>query len=124
MKSLRVVSFGEQTGVSIRCQLEEIFKGDVDVRCVDVGSVLLYELDCDLVLFSSDEVLKIFSESYDLDFDYVVLRRVIRHECIDDILNVKEGKDVLVVNDTKESCFIAIEQLKSQGIDHVTYYPY
>ncbi|MGL5330733.1 MAG: sigma-54 interaction domain-containing protein [Peptostreptococcaceae bacterium] len=124
MKSLCVVSFGEQTGVSIRCQLEEIFKGDVEVKCVDVRCVLLYELDCDLVLFSSDEVLKIFSESYELDFDYVVLRRVIRHECIDDILKVKDGKDVLVVNDTKESCLIVREQLKNHGIEHVLYYPY
>ncbi|MDU2199033.1 MAG: sigma 54-interacting transcriptional regulator, partial [Peptostreptococcaceae bacterium] len=83
-----------------------------------------YCLYTDLVIFSSEEVRDICLLTVDKEFDFIVLKRVIRHECIDEILKIRENKDVLVVNDTKESCKEVINQLKKQGIDHVKYYQY
>ena len=124
MKKILIISFGEHTGLSIKAQLKDILGNKFEIINLSVEDSFDYCLYTDLVIFSSEEVRDICLLTVDKEFDFIVLKRVIRHECIDEILKIRENKDVLVVNDTKESCKEVINQLKKQGIDHVKYYQY
>ncbi|SCH15903.1 MULTISPECIES: sigma-54 interaction domain-containing protein [unclassified Romboutsia] len=124
MKNILIISFGEHTGLSIKNQLKYILKDKVNINNLILNSSCDYKLDGDLVIFSSQEVKDICLPKIDKNLDYVILKRVIRHECIDEILKIRKYEDILVVNDTKESCDEVINQLNNQGIDHVNYYSY
>ena len=124
MKKILIISFGEHTGLSIKAHLKDILGDKFEIINLSVDDSFDYCLYTDVVIFSSEEVRDICLLTVDKEFDFIVLKRVIRHECIDEILKIRENKDVLVVNDTEESCKEVINQLKKQGIDHVKYYQY
>ena len=123
MKKILIISFGEHTGLSIKNQLGSILGNRFKITNLIVEDTNDY-IDADLVIFSSQEVKDICLSRTYKNFNFIVLKRVIRHEYIDEILKIREGEEILVVNDTKESCKEVINQLKNQGIDHVKYYQY
>lgn len=55
---------------------------------------------------------------------YIIARRIIKNQFIDELINIPTNQDVLVVNDKASTCEVAIQQLKSHGINHINYYPY
>ena len=124
MKKILIISMGEDTGLSIKKQLESIFGKEFFIECLNLLNFTDGNLDYDLIIFSSEESKKTFKFKTGKNKKYVVSRRVIKHECIDEILNIPRGTEVLLVNDTKDSCKEVICQLKSQGVDHIEYYPY
>ena len=124
MKKILIISFGEHTGLSIKNQLHSIFNENLYIDNLNSSDDFDNNLDYDLLIFSSEEIKNIFQLKINKSKDYVVLKRVIRHECIDEILKIERGKEVLLVNDTEESCKEVIDQLKNQGVDHIKYYPY
>ncbi len=124
MKKILIISFGEHTGLSIKNQLHSIFNENLYIDNLNSSDDFDNNLDYDLLIFSSEEIKNIFQPKINKSKDYVVLKRVIRHECIDEILKIERGKEVLLVNDTEESCKEVIDQLKNQGVDHIKYYPY
>ena len=124
MKKILIISFGEHTGRSIKNQLHSIFNENLYIDNLNSSDDFDNNLDYDLLIFSSEEIKNIFQPKINKSKDYVVLKRVIRHECIDEILKIERGKEVLLVNDTEESCKEVINQLKNQGVDHIKYYPY
>ncbi|MEG0050812.1 MAG: sigma 54-interacting transcriptional regulator [Terrisporobacter sp.] len=124
MEKILIISFGRHTGFSIKNQLEYVFDKQVIIECLNLENVLDRKMDCDLLIFSSEEVKNNCNTEVYNDSKYLVLRRVIRHEYIDEILRVPRGKEVLIVNDTESSCKEAIGQLNIQGLDHIKYFPY
>ena len=124
MKKIVIISIGEDTGISIKKQLEYVFGKVFIIECLNLLNYREHNFDCDLLIFSSEEVKTVFESKIDMDLNYIVSKRAINHEYIDEILNIPRGMKVLLVNDTKESCNEVIRQLKSQGVDHIEYYPY
>ena len=124
MKKILIISFGEHTGLSIKNQLHSIFNENLYIDNLNSSDDFDNNLDYDLLIFSSEEIKNIFQPKINKSKEYIVLKRVIRHECIDEILKIERGKEVLLVNDTEESCKEVIDQLKNQGVDHIKYYPY
>ena len=55
---------------------------------------------------------------------YIISKRVIKHEYIDEILNIPRGTEVLLVNDARSSCEEVVTQLRSQGLNHIKYNQY
>ena len=100
------------TGLSIKAQLKDILGNKFEIINLSVEDSFDYCLYTDLVIFSSEEVRDICLLTVDKEFDFIVLKRVIRHECIDEILKIRENKEFSVVNDTEESCKEVINQLK------------
>lgn len=124
MKKISIISMSEDTGLSIKQQLEIIFEKEFYIECLNLMNYKEKYLECDLLIFSSEEVKDICKNIIDDNISYIVSKRVIKHEYIDEILNIPRGTDVLLVNDSQSTCEEVIMQLKSQGLNHVNYYEY
>lgn len=114
----------EDTGFSIKQQLETIFDKEFFIECLNLFNYKEKYLECDLLIFSSEEVRDSCKHIISEDINYMVSKRVIKHQYIDEILNIPRGTDVLLVNDAQSTCEEAIRQLKSQGLNHINYHQY
>ncbi|WP_434797395.1 sigma-54 interaction domain-containing protein [Terrisporobacter vanillatitrophus] len=124
MKKISVISMSEDTGFIIKQQLEIIFKKEFYIECLNLSNYKEKYLECDLLIFSSEEVMDNCEHITSENINYIVSKRVIKHEYIEEILNIPRGTDVLLVNDAQSSCEDVIRQLKSQGLNHINYYQY
>lgn len=124
MKKISIISMSEDTGCSIKQQLEIIFEKEFYIECLNLLNYKEKYKECDLLIFSCEEVKQICNHIINVDLNYIVSKRVIKHQCIDEILNIPRGTDVLLVNDIPSSCEEVVRQLKSQGLDHINYHQY
>ncbi|WP_042271523.1 sigma-54 interaction domain-containing protein [[Clostridium] dakarense] len=124
MKKIAIISLGEDTGLTIKEQLESILDEKIDISVFSIDKNLDINPDWDLIIFSSEIVRKMMIDKLGVNVNQIVVKRSIRHNFIDKLIKIKKGEKVLLVNDHKESCEIAIKQLKNQGIDHIKYFPY
>ena len=124
MKKISIISMSEDTGFSIKEQLEIIFKKEFYIECLNLINYKEKYLECDLLIFSSEEVKDICNHIISDKLNYIVSKRVIKHQYIDEILNIPRGTDVLLVNDSQSTCEEVIRQLKSQGLNHINYHQY
>ena len=124
MKKIAIISLGEDTGLTIKEQLESILEEKIDINVFSIDNNLDINPDWDLIIFSSEIVRKMMLDKLGVNVNQIVVKRSIRHNLIDKLIKIKKGEKVLLVNDHKESCEIAIKQLKNQGIDHIQYFPY
>lgn len=124
MKKIIIISFGHETGKSLKVQLESILKDNVNIDCYSIHDIIPSYEDCDLIVFSSEEVTNIVLKKININKKYVIVRRVIQHELIDKLLKLENNTDILLVNDTKKTCEIAIKQLIRHGVEHIVYHPY
>lgn len=124
MKKILIISKGEDTGFSIKQQLEIIFEKEFYIEYFNLYNCRKEGLDCDLLIFSSEEVKSECEDIINENTKYIVSKRVIKHECIDEILSIPRGTEVLLVNDSQGSCEEVIRQLKSQGLNHINYCEY
>lgn len=124
MKKIYIISMSEYTGFSIKQQLEIIFEKEFYIECLNLNNYKEKYLDCDLLIFSGEEVKDICDHIINDNVNYIVSKRVIKHDYIDEILSIPRGTDVLLVNDAKSSCEEVVRQLKSQGLNHINYHQY
>lgn len=124
MKKIVIISMGDQTGITIKEQLENILDKKIHIEVYNVKQNVNFDINWDLVIFSSEIVEEMVIEKIKQGTKYLVVKRVIGHDYIDKLLNLKKGENILLVNDDKETCETVIKQLKSHGIDHVNYFPY
>ena len=124
MKKISIISMSEDTGFSIKEQLEIIFEKEFYIECLNLINYKEKYLECDLLIFSSEEVKDICNNIISDKLNYIVSKRVIKHQYIDEILNIPRGTDVLLVNDSQSTCEEVIRQLKSQGLNHINYHQY
>ena len=124
MKKISIISMSEDTGLSIKQQLEAIFKKEFYIECLNLLNYQEKYLECDLAIFSGEEVKNACKNIINDDLKYIVSKRVIKHDYIDEILNIPRGTEVLLVNDSESSCEEVVKQLKSQGLNHIVYHPY
>ena len=124
MKKISIISMSEYTGLSIKQQLETIFEKEFYIECLNLNNYKEKYLECDLLILSGEEVKDVCDDLTRCDINYVVSKRVIKHQYVDEILNIPRGTDVLLVNDAQSTCEEVIRQLKSQGLNHINYYEY
>ena len=124
MKKITIISLGNETGNSLKNQLENILKENIHIEYYSIDNKVPDEIDTDLIVFSSNKVFKLVLSKMDINQKYVIVRRVIQYELIDKLLSLEKNTEVLLVNDTKETCEIAIKQLIGHGVEHLIYHLY
>ena len=124
MKKLIIISLGNKTGKSLYEQLKSILDEKIYVNFYSIENHIPKNLECDLIVFSSEIVKEMFTTKNTINSKYIIARRIIKNRFIDELINISINQDVLVVNDEPSTCEAAIQQLKSHGINHINYYPY
>ena len=126
MKKITIISLGDETGKSLKLQLESILKKNTKIEYYSIYNKITKIIDSDLIVFSSEDVANLFLSKEIVIQKYVIVKRVIQYELLDKLFNLKKGTNVLLVNDTKDTCEIAIKQLVGHGVEHLVshqYYP-
>ncbi|CEN75307.1 sigma-54 dependent transcriptional regulator [[Clostridium] sordellii] len=124
MKKIIIISLGKETGKSLKMQLESILEKNIMIYYFSIDDKNLDLSDSDLIVFSSADVANLFFSKNNIFKKYIIVKRVIQHELLDKLFTLKKGTNVLLVNDTKHTCEIAIKQLIAHGVDHLIYHPY
>lgn len=124
MKKIIIISLGKETGKSLKMQLESILEKNIIIYYFSIDDKNLDLSDSDLIVFSSADVANLFFSKNNILKKYTIVKRVIQHELLDKLFTLKKGTNVLLVNDTKHTCEIAIKQLIAHGVDHLIYHPY
>lgn len=124
MKKIIIISLGKETGKSLKIQLESILEKNIIIYYFSIDDKNLDLSDSDLIVFSSADVANLFFSKNNILKKYIIVKRVIQHELLDKLFTLKKGTNVLLVNDTKHTCEVAIKQLIAHGVDHLIYHPY
>lgn len=124
MKKIIIISLGKETGKSLKMQLEIILEKNIIIYYFSIDDKNLDLSDSDLIVFSSADVANLFFSKNNIFKKYIIVKRVIQHELLDKLFTLKKGTNVLLVNDTKHTCEVAIKQLIAHGVDHLIYHPY
>ena len=83
MKKISIISMSEDTGLSIKQQLEVIFKKEFYIECLNLLNYQEKYLECDLAIFSGEEVKNACKNIINDDLKYIVSKRVIKHDYIE-----------------------------------------
>ncbi|RKD21616.1 PAS domain S-box-containing protein [Caminicella sporogenes DSM 14501] len=124
MKRLVIVCLGSNTGYEIKSQINKIIGDKVTINVVLISELTKADIKCDLVIFTSEYVAELGLKYIKENISYLIAKRVINHKNIEKLISLKNGTEVLLVNDGEISALEAIEQLRSIGLDHVKYFPY
>lgn len=125
MKKLIVISPGRTTAINLAMQLEKFFGEYSEISAYCLEDEFNFDISNSLVVISSreaiDDRIKLLM---DKGMDYILARRVINHRYIGELLDLPKATEVLLVNDRKETTFLAISQLQALGVNNIKYYPY
>ncbi|GEN54644.1 sigma-54 interaction domain-containing protein [Halobacillus faecis] len=124
MRTISVISLGENTLHSVVEQLRRYLGEEVEVRGFSLERGMEQTLDDEVVVLTGVTVYRLVYEKVQTAKKVIIARRALRYEFIEPLLSIKENENVLLVNDTEESCTEAIDQLKRHGFDSFTYHPY
>lgn len=124
MKNIIIISLGSKTANSLETQLRNILKEKINIENYSLENEIPKNIDGDLVIFSSEEVKDAVLSDTNIKSKYMVVKRIIKYNSIDELINLEEGTEVLLVNDSRVTCEETINQLISHGIDHLNYFPY
>lgn len=124
MKKLLIISLGKVTGSSIAQQLNALIGDFVIIKTIRATEINDSDMDCDLILFTSDVVQSVCMNKIRKDIDHIIAKRVINHKNIEKLISLPYDTEVLLVNDAENSTFEAIRQLEEIGVDYLKYYPF
>jgi sigma-54 dependent transcriptional regulator, acetoin dehydrogenase operon transcriptional activator AcoR len=124
MKKITIISLGDETGNSLKQQLKSILRENTKIEYYSIHDKIINIIDSDLIVFSSEDVANFFLSRENVTQKYIIVKRVIQYELLDKLFNLEKGTNVLVVNDTKDTCEIAIKQLIGHGVEHLIYHQY
>ena len=124
LKKLLIISEGKNTGNRLIKQMNELLKGHLEIENILVSELKSSEIKADLILFASIYVKNRAIRYVDLEIPSIVSKRIIDHKNIKEIISIKDGTDVLFINDSYETAREAIEQLMELGLDHIKYHSY
>jgi len=125
MKKILVVTIGSTTEKSLFGQVKSTLGELAEVRSIRCNEYKSCE-GYDLVIFSSPDSYKYISSRYEVESPIIIAERVVNHKSLIKVVALPKNSSVLLVNDSYETAYEAIKQLRTLGIDHVkftAYYP-
>lgn len=123
MKKVLVIANGPTTLHSLYNQVQDAIGEMVQVNSSLVSELESYE-DHDLLVFSSPDSYKFASAKLKIEKPFLIAERVVNHKKLIEIVAQQAGSKVLLVNDSYETAYEAISQLKVLGIDQLDYTAY
>lgn len=125
MKNIAVLSIGESTGKSLAEDFHRLFGAYTDVSYYTENDLLDFDPELVLGVATGEMVIRnrVLEKIHD-GMEYIVAQRAINHRFIHELISLRPGTDVLLVNDHPNTTQSAIRQLISLGIDQVNYHQY
>ena len=125
---LMLVSGNRFTRKALVKQLKEILPNSVKIVTHEVDDGIPPEMGTYFVVFSSQEVYREFAEQNTENTvimdSFVVAERTMLNQNIDRVLSLPRNQRVLLVNESEESTFEAMNHMKKIGFDFLHLVPY
>lgn len=125
---LMLVSGNRFTRKALVKQLKEILPNSVKIFTHEVDDGIPPEMGTYFVVFSSQEVYREFAEQNTENTvimdSFVVAERTMLNQNIDRVLSLPRNQRVLLVNESEESTFEAMNHMKKIGFDFLHLVPY
>ena len=80
MKKVIIISLGNKTGKSLYEQLKSILDEKIYVNFYSIENHIPENLECDLIIFSSDTVKDIIISKITINSKYIIARRIIKNQ--------------------------------------------
>ncbi|MEK4029050.1 sigma 54-interacting transcriptional regulator [Pseudobacillus sp. FSL P4-0506] len=124
MKELIIISLGDNTLQSMTKQIKRYLGDEVIIRGYSIEKGVEATFKDKIVLLTGAPILPHVSKQVQEAKKIIIARRALSYRHIEKIFMLKEKTNILLVNDTKESCYETIEQLKGHGFQSLTFSPY
>ncbi|KIL75049.1 sigma-54 interaction domain-containing protein [Bacillus badius] len=124
MKELIIISLGVNTLESMTEQIKRYVGDEVAIRGYSIEKGVEEDFKDKIVLLTGAPILQHVAAQVQGAKKIIVARRALSYRHIEKLFMLKEKTNVLLVNDTKESCYEAIEQLKGHGFHSLAFFPY
>ncbi|SDK19849.1 sigma-54 interaction domain-containing protein [Natronincola ferrireducens] len=125
-KKLTLITGTEQTRLTLTKQLQEYLSDMVTIKSYAIDEGIPNRVTEGLVVLSSylvqEELMNL--ELLGDGCDIVVAQRTISYDCIDEIVLLPKGREVLFVNDAQASAHEGIYILQKLGVDYLKFTPY
>ena len=124
-KHISVITGGESTRERLVRQLEGLFEdSDVIIEGFAVNLGFSEKVSADLIVFSSASLINEAESWLNPGAKQIVARRAVDSTYLDQLFSIKNGANVLLVNDSEEAALESIELLKRLGINGVELLPW
>lgn len=124
-KHISVITGGESTRARLVAQLEALFEdSDVIIEGFAANLGFSEKVSADLIVFSSASLIKETEFWLNPGAKRIVARRAVDSTYLDQLFSIKNGANVLLVNDSEEAALESIELLKRLGINGVELLPW
>ncbi len=123
---IAIISGVLSTSEALKRQLVEFASEFVDVVLYGIEDFLPDQIDCDLMIYSSDicyEELQSLPHKIRAKEEIIALRTV-NFETIDELFRIQKDEKVYVFNDAKATTYQFIEHLRNIGLEDINLIPY
>ncbi len=124
-KKLLIITINYNTKNGMIGYLSSILRRYLDIDAMLVKDVTIEILrQYELVLFSAELVRDAIKSILEPDINYIISNRTFNHTYLNKILMLPPGESVYLINDSKQSTEIVIEQLNIFGLNQYNFIPY
>lgn len=125
-KEIALVTGSESTRISLYQQLREYIPEEIEIRSYSTEEKIFGKIDAELILISGQSLEARLREAglVEEHSKLLVAKRALNYDCVDLIVSIPPGTDVLLVNDSATSVSETIRSLRMLGLDHLNYIPY
>lgn len=119
-----IIAIQEEYLSIITNQIKEIFSKDINIRSMTVKDLTMKTVEADeIILLATNLIAPLVMSIIPRGVTSFIIKRGINMMNIKRLLDIPEGKSILVVNDTQNNTEETIEELKENVFEH-NYYPY
>lgn len=121
---LTIITSTKLTLEVLKRQIHNLIGDKIAIRGFHLDEKIHTQISDDLILITSKSIYDEAKKYIDKKSDILIARRSINYHEISELFSIKEGSDVLLVNDLKDTANETIQLLYALGIDFITFHPY
>lgn len=121
---LTIITSTKLTLEVLKSQIHNLIGDKIAIRGFHLDEKIHTPISDDLILITSKSIYDDAKKYIDKKSDILIARRSINYHEISELFSIKEGSDVLLVNDLKDTANETIQLLYALGIDFITFHPY
>ncbi|SFB43581.1 Ribonuclease R winged-helix domain-containing protein [Clostridium frigidicarnis] len=124
LKTIVLITGTELTRIFLHNQLQECLGEFAIIKSYAVDEGISKDDICGDFLVFSSKITYDKTNTDIIDIPYIIAKRTFNFANVDKLLYLKQGTEVLFVNDVKETTYSVIEDLNNLEINHIKFIPY
>lgn len=126
MKTIGVVAIGDDVSTFFKKQLDSLFHNTIKVNQYSLGNAKarIKITEEELLVFASDDSFQKRDRKMIFSCPAIIANRSINYKRLNEVFKIRDGAEVYVQNDFKDSAYDSIKQFNELGINQFKYIPF